>query len=248
MASEHFRFLDLPAELRLLVYEHLEIETRLHTIEDHCLDPMDSCAAITIEIKSVPGWAILATCRAVFAEASPILLPKLEQIRDVEPVRLFLNTFSFEELVNSPLRNAVSPDTYKYHEGAGCYQYGKLPVDIKDRKTFDFVRQCGSYMRWNKSQELIVTVTPHPYDDNPYVLGWAITFENLECKVGMVVTGVELYDLPEDVLSHVNDGFLDMPCRVIGEAEWNELWAHEGVIGLDFVSGLEHTGRANADD
>jgi hypothetical protein len=110
MASEHFRFLDLPAELRLMVYEHLEIETRLHTIEDRCLGPMGTCAAITIEIKSVPGWDI--------------------------------------------------------------------------------------------------------------------TFEALERKVGMVVTGVELYDFPEDL-------DLDMPCQILQEAEWTELWAHEQVIGFD---------------
>jgi hypothetical protein len=239
MAGEHFRFLDLPAELRVMVYEHLDIVTRLHTIEVLCPGEWpevrkDPRPTITIKIKSVPGQNILATCRAVFDEAFPILSPKLQQVREFEPVRLIMDTLSFRDLFGSPLRHALSPNTYKYNEDAGCYQYGKLPIDITDRKTFDFVRQCGNYMRWNRSRELIVTIMPHTYDYSSHRFCWIGLFEEvLERPLGILNIRVGFYDFKEEALDEIRNGFWSRPCRVIEEAEWTELWANEQVIGFD---------------
>jgi hypothetical protein len=238
MDSQPFRFLELPTELRLMVYEHLEIETRLHTIED--LYPSqflsvreDRPPEITIEIKSVSGWGILATCRAVFAEAHPIMASKLQHIRYFEPTRLILDVLSFQDLFNGPLHYALSPDTYQYVEDHGCYKYGELSIDREARKTFDFVRQCGNYMRWNKSRQSIVTIKPHPHDSYLDVSIWGETLrEFMQHKLGIQDVQVEFYNFDQEAIDEVLDDLWDTKCWILTEAGWHKLWAYEEVIGF----------------
>lgn len=95
LESESFRFLDLPKELRFMVYENLKVSTkqiRLLAPEGElkierqitttsCLD----LPAITITLHTLPVQ-VFTTCRAVYSEALPLLARKLERIRETIPI------------------------------------------------------------------------------------------------------------------------------------------------------------------
>ncbi|KAF2028982.1 hypothetical protein EK21DRAFT_33735, partial [Setomelanomma holmii] len=92
-----FRFLDLPPELRCMIYEHIEIATCRHTIREEdarflhsdgrwvASDVADT--TITLVRKSLET-SILATCRIINREATTILDRKLRRL-EMQPVRFY---------------------------------------------------------------------------------------------------------------------------------------------------------------
>ncbi|KAF2705113.1 hypothetical protein K504DRAFT_107493 [Pleomassaria siparia CBS 279.74] len=73
MSSPPFRFLDLPKEIRLMVYEHLPLLLKHHKV----LLPFNSSAdepmcEITLIVRCLP-MGILRTCRTIFKEANTIM-------------------------------------------------------------------------------------------------------------------------------------------------------------------------------
>ena len=94
-----FRFLDLPKELRYMVYEHLTISTKQYTLtpieetsgfevfvppqkdrgSSHTRPP-----ALTITLHTLPVQ-IFSTCSLVYSEALPFLSRKLDVIRETVP-------------------------------------------------------------------------------------------------------------------------------------------------------------------
>jgi hypothetical protein len=81
-----FRFLDLPKELRLQVYERIPIVTRHHRIE---FRKDNENHTFTILSKHVPGIYLLESCPHVYSEA--ISLRKRLQAPNTEPLRLILH-------------------------------------------------------------------------------------------------------------------------------------------------------------
>ena len=94
-----FRFLDLPKELRFMVYEHLAISTKqylLTPLEDNSgfqvsvLPQKDTGVsqtrppALTITLHTLPVQ-IFSTCSLVYSEALPFLSRKLDVIRETVP-------------------------------------------------------------------------------------------------------------------------------------------------------------------
>ncbi|PVI05427.1 hypothetical protein DM02DRAFT_686369 [Periconia macrospinosa] len=78
-----FRFLDLPKDIRLCVYERLPVTTH------HCPLPTDKAetketAHYICVVKTMPV-AILATCRLINSEASSIVEKQLEKVRNRSP-------------------------------------------------------------------------------------------------------------------------------------------------------------------
>tara|TARA_R110002003_G_scaffold40_12_gene2751 strand:- start:1905 stop:2693 length:789 start_codon:yes stop_codon:yes gene_type:complete len=81
LQQAHFRFTELPAELRLTIYEFLPIQTK-HVVVDNETDA-DS-AVTTLLIQQVPVQ-LLRVCRLVHNEAKGILALKLRSVREATP-------------------------------------------------------------------------------------------------------------------------------------------------------------------
>jgi hypothetical protein len=78
--TQPFRFMDLPKEIRLVVYEKLPIVTRRHDV------PLrDRQHHLTLVNTTIAGVSILATCRQVNEEASYILAPRLRKTLKAPP-------------------------------------------------------------------------------------------------------------------------------------------------------------------
>jgi hypothetical protein len=90
MSVEPFRFLDLPKELRLMVYDNITTTTHRYTFKYSPSVPMAfgqaQPSSITVTMKSLP-LAILRACKFVHEEASLIMSAKLLQLEQ-EPIRV----------------------------------------------------------------------------------------------------------------------------------------------------------------
>jgi hypothetical protein len=89
-----FRFLDLPKELRLMVYERVPVKTTRHPFEfnepGHRLNDDDFDPILDLVYKTLSGLPILATCRQINFEATPILGRVLHMIK-ITPIQLVAN-------------------------------------------------------------------------------------------------------------------------------------------------------------
>lgn len=74
-----FRFLDLPKEIRLMVYEQLEITSIQHKVSSK------DGHSLHILTRSINGIRILATNRQINDEASAILRPRLKLLLETPP-------------------------------------------------------------------------------------------------------------------------------------------------------------------
>jgi len=104
----YFRFMDLPVELRLMIYEYLTFMTRQHPIKkpdnpstgsgsDKHSDVTDTYGTMTKKYFPV---AILGVCKEINLEAKAIVLEKLQQLSR-NPVRLSMDMSVFAEIMNT---------------------------------------------------------------------------------------------------------------------------------------------------
>jgi hypothetical protein len=103
MTAEPFRFLDLPKELRLMVYEFIPVTTRHHVLDDptfrnphlpNCAESANhpaSNSTVTFVAKSLSVTGILSTCQLVHEEAGAILAARLARLKK-EPLRLIVDS------------------------------------------------------------------------------------------------------------------------------------------------------------
>lgn len=158
---EPFRFLDLPKELRLLVYENLP-----RTIKHHqTRHPDEPSHRMSFILKSVPV-AILSTCRTVHDEARPILQATLNAfVRDVPP-RLIDGVSGRGEgrLLDAVIRAVMKQmDALRDHElGRGpcltllqLFPEGRLRNALLSKRNsrylVKFVHQAGHYLRYSST-------------------------------------------------------------------------------------------------
>jgi hypothetical protein len=186
-----FRFLDLPAELRIMVYERLPITTRHHTFshravrsrDDYVNDlPEDTDIDVSLVIKSLPV-ALLAICKQIHSEASHHMQPALERLR-TEPMRLIVDTQSFAPLFQprgfffSAMRHCltrlelgeVRPLISKYKMQALMLRTMRVSMKRSSTKArgldkceelAKFIRSCASLMHVRTPAFSIVAITPH---------------------------------------------------------------------------------------
>ncbi|KAH7378503.1 hypothetical protein DE146DRAFT_585954, partial [Phaeosphaeria sp. MPI-PUGE-AT-0046c] len=101
MTAQSFRFLDLLPELRVMVYERINIMIRHHILKKP-ISPGES--KHTSRSRLVVCICILATCRQINYEAQQIFAEKFDSIRS-QPVRFYVDVASALDLVSrkSPL-------------------------------------------------------------------------------------------------------------------------------------------------
>ncbi|KAF2026071.1 hypothetical protein EK21DRAFT_116179 [Setomelanomma holmii] len=106
-STQGFHFLDLPAELRVMVYKEVTTTTRHHTFTDRA-----GGAGLFFDYERTSDWsfkkssdssfapvvkylpvALLSTCRLINIEATPIMKAKLDILR-VEPLRFVIDSAS----------------------------------------------------------------------------------------------------------------------------------------------------------
>jgi hypothetical protein len=99
--DQPFRFMDLPVELRFMVYEFLP-RTIKHTlvVTPATLDPPEPQVELIMVTKHVPT-AILATCREVYTEANTIVQKIVKRfILDTPPkiIHAFASDLELEKI------------------------------------------------------------------------------------------------------------------------------------------------------
>jgi hypothetical protein len=154
-ALQPFRFLDLPAELRCMVYEELDVVTRRHTLSDsdvrqaHQEDVYEEHdLSITLTRNSLPV-AVLRVCKQVQSEVASFLAPKLRQL-EMKPLRFHSNYVGAAVLTRYvwPL--------------ARCFNTSFTTTDyISDAHIRAFVTRCRNFLSHTRRVSRIDTNNVH---------------------------------------------------------------------------------------
>ncbi|KAF2028983.1 hypothetical protein EK21DRAFT_90201 [Setomelanomma holmii] len=169
LTFQTFRFLDLPAEIRCMIYERISIDTKHHILtkaESDIAHPTwpnsgktADASSITLLRKSL-SVAILRTCRRIWQEATPVLSRILAALA-LQPIHFLVDYSALRALVTvgSPLLHCFGsvPPLWKF--------WGQT-----DTSTEDFVRSCSLFMAHKRrlhdrhGTDVIITITEkHQY-------------------------------------------------------------------------------------
>ncbi|KAF1851247.1 uncharacterized protein K460DRAFT_329076 [Cucurbitaria berberidis CBS 394.84] len=158
--SEPFRLLDLPKDIRLMIYEHLP-----YTENRHNVPLQDRNHHITLVNWSVSGIRILGTCRLINEEASYILKPRMNQVLRWPP-RIFVEAkhlvglialrdgFKYPYDILDKLFQAADMDIYveviqRYRQGRYSNEALRTKLgmrNIVDKGDRDTMRAVASFM------------------------------------------------------------------------------------------------------
>lgn len=134
--DQPFRFLHLPPNLRLIVYENLDVETTRHVLDVY---PGHRDKTISLVSNTLPV-AILSTCKLLNAEATPTLEPKLAALCDTYRYHLVLELgaslclkFDNASRIRSMAEQIISKHTAAEVSFPIAYErgLGSIPVDQK---------------------------------------------------------------------------------------------------------------------
>lgn len=111
MPEPSFRFLNLPLELRCMIYEQLEMTTKHFPLDS--TDAADQSSTITLVCEKLPVH-ILATSKLVNTEAMKSFWPRMQQLK-AQPMRFFIKAKPMDPLI--VLSRSLSR----------CFRYGFQP-------------------------------------------------------------------------------------------------------------------------
>jgi len=101
--TQGFRFLDLPKDIRLEIYDLFPAETRRYTVQK---PNRPSITPFTLVLERIPCMALLTTCRQTFHEVSAMLGSRL----DGQPLRIFADAGDLCHTVLNVISRYASPD------------------------------------------------------------------------------------------------------------------------------------------
>ncbi|KAI4618494.1 hypothetical protein J4E80_005095 [Alternaria sp. BMP 0032] len=139
MSTQPFRFLDLPAELRCMVYEAIDVATRKEKYNPSIIrrkqdDAVSRRSGKLVMYRRILPMSILATCRLVNREAAPIITRKAHMILK-EPVRFYMNW---------------TPEEATQHVLYGCFDTSfttKRPGTAGFDSRWQFIENCRCYLK-----------------------------------------------------------------------------------------------------
>ncbi|ORY19135.1 hypothetical protein BCR34DRAFT_206652 [Clohesyomyces aquaticus] len=129
-----FRLMDLPKELRLIVYENIPITTKHETLACRYHRRMPSeFATYTLVVRSIET-SILATCHHIHNEAVSVIQIKLRRIL-MHPAMMIVDRTSLDTLsahLNGPLYVLYDYHRFKMERPNEEYPFGEKEERIKD--------------------------------------------------------------------------------------------------------------------
>ncbi|KAF1939325.1 hypothetical protein EJ02DRAFT_457082 [Clathrospora elynae] len=154
-----FRFLDLPTELRLMVYEYLPVTTRHHVLQDpHSNTP----STITLVAKSL-SVALLAANRLISEEAKQILSKKLAFLK-TEPLRFIADATSamnYDATLPNILRYISTERAHIRQHGLATPSPAPLSAPYPTLPESNFIRKCAVYAEARSPRSTIIAVQQH---------------------------------------------------------------------------------------
>jgi len=170
MPTQPFRFLDLPPELRVMVYEQIHVTTITHELDlpSKEFTPWRNMAKTTSTIamaRESLETAILATCRLIHHEASSTFATKL-QLMAAEPLRFRLDWSNVLALTrrNSPFALCFSA------------QHEFDPNVFSGSRTREFATRCFGHLERvrqlyptrARGKDIELTITKYDSDIHTY--------------------------------------------------------------------------------
>jgi hypothetical protein len=181
--AQPFRFLDLPTELRLMVYEFLPVRTHHHTFKYPVTDPNeppigDVESDVTLVEKTI-DVRIPATCQLVNVEATPILNARLDRLRE-EPWHFIVDSpslrafFGGHDLFYRVLKefcsntafstSDVTIESVNYVEAQFQSFLGKLSYDgLQSLVRFFLI--CARFRNNRTPSSTLLVIRRHPAED-----------------------------------------------------------------------------------
>lgn len=158
----YFRFLDLPKELRFIVYEKLDISSKQCTVveavsDKHHLGALELAQndihsqpsylasethpSITLITDSLP-IQLLATCSLINNEARPFLLPKLRKIKSAIP-QITIN----DVVLSTSMLNGPDGLLCRILESLDDYRESRYS-NYRSRQALKGVKHCERLLKW----------------------------------------------------------------------------------------------------
>ena len=164
--AQPFQFLNLPWELRLMIYDSLLTITRHHTIQDRLNKEA------TVVSKRIDGALVILACRIIYVEATS--LRRKMQMSRMEPLRMSVEVGSLNAVTIEAILLYASNHDAHAHEGRatalsepnsilkscqdlkdflGCYTSGftrhvEIAIDCGQESQLEFVENAGTAFRW----------------------------------------------------------------------------------------------------
>jgi len=213
-APNPFRFLDLPKELRLIVYEHLPRQIKHH----HIIDPSQSGDRFVLITRCLPV-AILASCKFINSEATNIVQKTQNEFILSQCPQFIANRQLFFEVGFMSLFKSFTHRCFAQGQGEGDLLEDSVRRSLQAlaRGCFDEAGVKNTAARFNA---LSCRQIAYKYDmldadektrirfmildDVGSTMGWDEKVENC----AMICRWFNVLYLPERISSVVCDGFL----------------------------------------